>query len=336
MSNPEYSIFAHATSTYDVTDKDINNDVYNNLSPQNQSQSKYNQILDETALKRACCNRPNDRSPKTVKVRIPSWPGYQYSSLEADQIAKENNYVDVDVNLQQECPAGYNNQTTTQCKDFYRIYCGNILDEFSKRYWRDKSKPFPYEQWILYKKECACFAPDPKWVQAMNFNTLPKCVIPECRQGSGAFLDSISQSGECQDLTYCSQDFSAGTIAAIENSTVELAVNMINNCGPGSEAQTTLQDQVQPGSTPQPVSASQTPSSTPAPVPPSSSQPSLTQPSPTQPSSTQTPNTQSDQQSTTTTNNLLSTNRLIPIGGVTLLICIILIVLIGIGILLFI
>lgn len=315
MSGPEYSIFAHATSKYNVSDRDINNNVYNNLSPQNQNQSKYNQILDQTALKRACCNRPNNRSPKTVKVRIPGWAGYQYSNLEADQMAKENKYVDVDVNLANECPAGYDDQTQTQCKDFYRIYCGTILDEFITRYWRDKSKPFPYDKWVLYKKECACFAPDPKWVQDMNFNTLPKCVLPECRQGSGAFLDNVSQAGVCQDLTYCSQDFSAGTIAAIQDSEVNLAVNMVNNCGPGSSAETSLANAVQPSTPPAPISVSQTPGSTPAPVP---------QPPPvSKPTSSPSTNVITEPSSPQgglipgTSNTLL----LFPVGGVGLLCC---------------
>ena len=323
MPGPEYSLFAYATSKYGVTDRDINDRVYNNLSPGNQNQSNYNPMLDNTALKRACCNRPNKRSPKTVKVRIPTWPGAPYGNLSADDMAKENQYVDVNVDIAQSCPAGYEDMTKTNCKDFYRIYCGNILDEFIKRYWRDKNTPFPYDKWVDYKKECACFAPDPKWVQAMQFNTLPKCVIPECRQGSGAFLDSISQAGECQDLTYCSQNFSADTIAAIDNSEVNLAVTMVNNCGPGSDAQKSLEDTVQPGAAPQPVSVSNMPGSSPAPVPPSPPSTTITKPA-----KVRTSPVPVSKPSPASVSGPSRTMLLLPVGGIGLLCCCLLVIII--------
>lgn len=206
------------------------------LKPQyqfNGNAKQYNtRLLNDTTLKRACC-----MGSDFVNVRIPSYTGAKYNlNLDEGKIAKANNYVDVRTKVNRaSCPAGFNDATTVGCQSFYRVYCTGILQEFIDKYWKDQTKPFPYTQWVSYKKECACFSPDPEWMKNFQFNIPPKCVIPDCLPGGNAFLDDESQGTACQNLTYCQQNLDIGTVAAIEGSSVDVGgLNLVNNCGQNS------------------------------------------------------------------------------------------------------
>jgi len=332
MSQP--SLLAYATSTFNVTDRNLLNEMERKLKPKYQfrgNAAQYNKnLLNDTTLKRACC-MGND----FVNVRIPSYRGARYNlTLDEDKIAKENNYLDVRVKVNRnKCPSEFNNQGSVGCQSFYRVYCTSVLQEFISIYWKDKSKPFPYNKWVAYKKECACFSPEPEWMKNFQFNIPPKCVIPDCLPGGNSFLDDESQGSECKNLTYCQQNLDVGTVAAIEGSAVDVGgLNMVNNCGQNSALAKSYQEAKQQLTNGGTVTPAPTPTPTPSPV----SEPSFgPEPSPvSEPSSGPEPGFNASQTTEQQTTEQQVTERtpsiFLTVGGSALLLCCLMIIIIAV------
>jgi len=202
-------------------------------SQQDASLKRINDALQNTAWKRACCLQ----NP-TIPVRIPLPIGEE---IEKDsQVGKMYEVYkiydkDVDLKLDQ-CPIyapGYDPKTPggiLKCDDFFRLYCANEMDEFTKQ---NKGK-FDSSDFIKYKPECSCMVPLPGWIteSSTNLNIAPKCVLPGCplAESNKVWFDSISRgpSVNCE-TTVCNANFSGADLKAGKD--IQIQNKVEQNCG---------------------------------------------------------------------------------------------------------
>ncbi len=198
---------------------------------------KVSELLTQTTIKRACCMADDSgcNDCYNVNVRIPTPKGYTYKDPDgADKIAKEMDYADIPIKIPKSmckyvskcnpnkslCQKGYNpgpGTSSPECDKFYRVYCDNVVTDFMKQKNItqddiDKWK-FPYTDFMLYKPECACYAPKYKKFGTVTTDS-PPCMFPECNPSSTAYMDTTSRTkfkpchaSICDKIFYEKTDF---------------------------------------------------------------------------------------------------------------------------------
>ena len=169
-------------------------------------------ILAKTTIKRACCMMSENDDERKVKVRIPTPNGIIHdTSSTQGQLAHQYNYLDVPVTVSKSLcniVPGYaegNYHHTSNCDNFYEVYCNNIVENYKK----ENNNQFDYVKFEYYKPECACYAPKPDYLS--QYSITPECFLPGCTVGSNAYMDPISRNSEC-DLTICNTEFNVSDV----------------------------------------------------------------------------------------------------------------------------
>jgi len=197
-----------------------------------------NGILDDTAIKRACC-----LGKGTVDVRIPIPKEIQLGTvLSSDVLQKKFGYYDKTVTVPKElCPKGYNridtpndNATINNCDVFYKTYCQNAIASYNKMV-TSMGGTFKPDDFILFKPECACFVPANSYgLDGTGFNVVPKCWYTGCDAGSfnagKIWLDSASRGTQNCDITYCKNIMEFNNLTAGGN--INITPKIVNMCGP--------------------------------------------------------------------------------------------------------
>lgn len=190
----------------------------------NASIQKVNQLLDKTALKKACC-----LGSTSINVRIPVPEDVVFDNTPPAIIAKQYGYYDVPVTITpemcNELVPGFNtNNGYAKCDDFFQTYCDNMIDEFKKL----NNGNFDYETFSIFKPECICFMPKPSWITQSAPNVSSKCIFPGCGDYSGTWVDKQSRTGDCNE-TICNVNFNISNITAEEYASIISKITQ--NCG---------------------------------------------------------------------------------------------------------
>jgi len=180
----------------------------------------FNNILDKTTLKRACCLKKENALDNTmyeIDVRIPIPTDYKVDTTTNKGIL-ENKYGYIDKTIlvpKQMC----NTLTLSEeyCNNFYKIYCLNALDEYK----RGNNGKFDSIEFQNFKNECSCYGDIPPEITNIVPGIPPKCVLPGCDISGDVYVDPISKKSDC-DITICQaiineKDISAGGDTGIVN-----------------------------------------------------------------------------------------------------------------------
>lgn len=267
-----------------------------------------NGILNQTTIKRACCNNLNrpgvttDNFPVTVRIPIPA--NYDFGSNPLADTWKKFGYIDKTITVPKSMcgnVGGTFDYNSNQCQDFMALYCNNV-----KAFYKDEvatlGGKYSDDEFANYKPECACYGDQPPYLTG----ALPAvCFAPGCDPNNNQVFQDTNSRKNCT-VTICQSNFnasglSAGGSANINSKVNQQCGNQINKPGtPGQSGTPVTSDQTQPtGNT----GTVQSPPSSPASSSPSSETPSSTSPaspsSPTAPSSpstkpsSETPNSES-------------------------------------------
>jgi hypothetical protein len=207
-----------------------------------QIQSKLNKILSNTTLKRACCLQQPDQSSSPdnnvwqIPVRIPVFNSSQFTSETKQKLVpyeKSYNYYDKIVKIPKtmcnsiKSPDGkvYNrpkmgSSTTTNCDDFYSVYCKNMLSQYYAQSNEVGNTADAIDFANNFKRECACFTPlDVSVKVARRCLSYPQCVS---NSNNNAYLDPDSRLTCPENLTVsiCKQVFNISENKAGGNITV--------------------------------------------------------------------------------------------------------------------
>ena len=200
--------------------------------PVNDLQKTYDQLnslIDQTALKRACCLKqidPTNINNYSVNVRLPLPSNYTPNSTETSQFYSKYNMYDKNVTVPKtmcdNLGPNYKDSKGPACQNFYTLYCNNIIKEYTDL----NNGVFDNTGFSLYKPECACFAPPPAFIKKSGINAPPKCFLPGCDNINGVFLDPVSAGNSNCQLTICNatinySDFDAGRDINVQNKIVQ-------------------------------------------------------------------------------------------------------------------
>ena len=163
----------------------------------------FNDILDNTTIKRACCLRNTTKSKDgdnlsiTVKIPLPSDSTYDLSCGSGATECKKYNYIEkkIDIpktmcnnlapdesltqenNIYKKVP--YTNNSN-ECAKFMAVYCENVKEYYKKTL--DKKAYTPAE-FSLFSPQCACYG-DPDGTLTVSPSVSPVCYLPSCLKSS--------------------------------------------------------------------------------------------------------------------------------------------------------
>lgn len=261
-SNIDFSTNIDFVNKYNINNPLILSEIKNQLSgdqllnisnllPGNDNpNSKLDNLLKYTNIKRACClnkqgtDVTNPNTGILVKIPIPQ----NFSGL-TSTTGKLYNYVEMKIEIPSEfCDQifkltndlDFKNSKNNVCDVFMKTYCDNIKQEFKNL----NNGIFDYAQWPQYKQECSCYADSPydnsKLQSTGNVVIAPKCIFPGCTIGSNnVYIDPVSRDPQNQcNLTVCNSLFDVSGVSAGNNANLNSSI--IQKCGsqlPSSDAQ---------------------------------------------------------------------------------------------------
>jgi hypothetical protein len=196
--------------------------------------SEVNNLLTNSTIKRACCLKkrgPGGSNTYEIDLKIPVPKGMENS---ISGLSKKYGYINkkilVPVSMcQEDRYVNYNGEQGGECDDFFKVYCLNVLDDFSKisGTHKDFSK-FDNVEFNKYSPECACFAPLPKNLPEQAKKN-PQCWLPGCDKSSGAYQLSDKREICPQNIQQCIQQVTTniGNVGGKANLSYG---EMVNNC----------------------------------------------------------------------------------------------------------
>jgi hypothetical protein len=219
----------YAEINNNITDQELLQDLANEInitsSNLNDIQSKVNEYLDLTTIKRACCmgragpNKGDGSTGVTVKIPIPD--GYNTGQDINKNMEDQFQFIEKTVYVPQEmCDAQWvKNQP--YCDNFMNVYCSNQAKIFTDL----NNGTFDAGHWKLYAKECSCYAPpNPSYASAPHI-----CYMNGCSEGDpGVYVDPSSRGKQC-DMTVCTSILNAAGIQAGGSANINSTVQQ--NCG---------------------------------------------------------------------------------------------------------
>jgi len=312
----------------DTTDLDA---IFSSGIPsQEQTLTGINNYLSLTNLKRACC-RMGTNQQMDVDIRLPISSTADSESILASSLGnyeQKYNFIDKTVTITaNQCSTipGYT-LGAGQCDYFYNTYCDNIINEFNTLTGGNNTN-FDYNGFSFYKPECACYAPPPAAIVALQkqnvSNAKPSCYLPGCEVGSTAFLDPQSretQNVQCTDMTICLANFNVGE-NQISSGGVNVNSTIQQNCG-GSSSKTTTAPTITTSPTSPTITTTNTNNNTTTPTPTNTTQNNTLNPQTKPPTTTPTNTTSA------TTTSSISTTDTVYIGISSSACCCILIIII--------
>lgn len=218
-----------------------------------QVKNALDQVLANTTIKRACCLGGPNPNAFNVNVRIPIPSDY---STDIPTINKNFGYIDKSVSVPSSLcanlpspngPVTYTKPTTadysTPCDNFYSVYCANMRafynDEYQATY--PGKTPDSASFSVDYKKECACFNPNPSFPPTF---LSPLCLLyPNCTKANAdqgqVYLDPLSRKPCPDNVTICQQVIDLSNASA--GGSINVSPELNNNCGnqPGWSSSTT-------------------------------------------------------------------------------------------------
>jgi len=197
---------------------------YNNISDNlNTAKSELNGMLSQTQIKRACClynGRKGTASPYTISVRIPVTSNIDWTSQTFAQIKQQLGFIDKNVKIPQAlCPAGFTSGST-ECNNFYDLYCSNQRQIFSEATggeseWNDN-------EFSQFRYDCSCMNRVPSYL-----NGVPgTCYMPGCSVTDANIYSELQTP--CS-ATICTQIVNVSELAVGGNAGI--SANLQNNCG---------------------------------------------------------------------------------------------------------
>lgn len=150
---------------------------YNNLT----------NILDDTTIKRACCQNTSDKTGDTIQipVRLPLVEDqYITSNDNITTVGTKYGYMDKYVNVPKSICSNskYSDYTpqSNKCDAFYTAYCTNVIQDY-KTVSKTGNNPdeFNAGEFSIYKPECTCFVPGSSVLSNELINQ-PQCWSPNC------------------------------------------------------------------------------------------------------------------------------------------------------------
>jgi len=220
-NDPKYSIKNTITDTktlYNIVNRNNNNiSVFsninnnsNNFDPTNNQQvnDAFNAVLQETAVKIACCNKSKPfNNNYNILVRKPATPG--------------TNNIDGFVYQTMQVPVSLCNSELSPgsptCDAFYDVYCANVINAFNK-------SNLPQSEKIRYIGDCACYDPSSPEQNSYPLTTPPKCYKENC---ATSYLDPVSRNERCS-MTVCQNVLD---LQNISGKTVNVNTTLQNQCG---------------------------------------------------------------------------------------------------------
>lgn len=193
-------------------------------------------ILDKTTVKRACCLNKGKAGTEgdkeyTIKVRIP-----MPKNIDGLDLEKKYNYYDKEISI----PANicdmpeladfkYNGEGgDTQCDNFFKAYCQNIVNDYKKLSGADKDpKKFDMNEFAKFKPECACYIP-PLDGLTKEQKMVPHCWFAQC--GTSPYRPTNLRT-ECKlNIQQCIQNVT-NQIGSVDSSQVAIdKASLVNNC----------------------------------------------------------------------------------------------------------
>ena len=186
----------------------------------------FTNILNETAIKRACC-MASGSTDGTVKVRIPI-PSDIDINKDIDPLRKKYGYYDKVISVPASVCKKYPEYTpgSVSCNNFYKTYCENI----KYLYKLENNNNFNQGEWINYKKECSCYGEVPPEMAQFA----PLCYMAGCNSGDTTiYLDPPSRniaekSGGACPTTICNAYLNIKDVSA--GNSVNTNANFQQNC----------------------------------------------------------------------------------------------------------
>ena len=167
-------------------------------------------ILDQTTIKRACCNKLD-----SIDVRIP--PPNKVKDIKGNivpyDVNKETNaamykkfeYHDVKglTVPKNMCPNGHYG-AGKMCDDFYTVYCGNILKMYLDQVKKITGKnAYDHDEFSKYKPECACYGYEKSVQELLRQGISRKCVFPHCARSGDKSYHHPSTRGQKCSINVC-------------------------------------------------------------------------------------------------------------------------------------
>lgn len=205
--------------------QDLANQMNINSSNLTDIQNTFNDYLDETTIKRACCMGragPNKGDGSTgIHVKIPIPTGYNLNQDVNKNLESKFDFIEKTVYVPQEMCNPQWQKDQPYCDNFMDIYCANQLKIFTDL----NNGNFDQGNWKLYSKECSCYAPpNPSYASAPH-----TCYMNGCSGGdSGVYIDPSSRGKQC-DMTVCTSILNAADIQAGGSANINSQVEQ--NCG---------------------------------------------------------------------------------------------------------
>ena len=207
--------------------------------PTSNSNNYINQHLYQTTIKRACCL--GKEGGDTIKVRIPVTDIDDFD-IDVRETYNKYKYIEKEIVVPPNVcslivqPEGNTYpwaRFTSNCDNFYYLYCQNQLKRFMA-----ENPRFNSTDWVKFKKECACYGIIDPMFYNLTDNPVPRCILPECNIDSytnainkNIYPDPISRNTQlgCPSTTICQaiinlEDSSIGGDTAMQQ-------NVIQQCG---------------------------------------------------------------------------------------------------------
>ncbi len=225
---------AYTSIINNLTSSEEHQDIYNDLQIADINNKSIQNILDNTAMKRAVCNpqpgfQPGDdyqiniEVPISDKIREPLPDQEKFGYLPVQLTIPYDNKTILNLKSQ-----GYTSNSK-QCDDFYYIYCKNMYKNYLNYVKATGGTP-TLQEWSDFKKECSCYGVIPDWMNNVpEAKNLPKkCWMVGCEPNQQVYLDPTSQGDVECNVQICNQ---INTYQELQAKTINIDDRVNMKCG---------------------------------------------------------------------------------------------------------